>query len=86
MFGSTTFEWRKVRISPAPAGDRAAQQLRPGFRGVRRRDAHLPMQLEVRYVGGPECGWLISARGRVWRFQGYLQLHDVLGQVAGADG
>lgn len=82
---STRWEWKLVRVkaAPAPAGDSAPGAHRS--KGLRERDAHIPMTIEVRYRGGPEASWLIGYRGRTKRFPGHLHLHDVLWTLSDRD-
>lgn len=35
----------------------------------------------VRFRGGAECWWEITARGNVWRAPGYVSLHDVMARI-----
>lgn len=46
-----------------------------------RRSPRDLMGLTVRYRGGPEAWWEVHARGRVWRFPGYVCLHDALSTI-----
>lgn len=80
--GSTTWQWRKVKVNPPPGGDRAPQALRYGFHGVRKRDAHRPIWLTMRYRGGAEAQVVIECRGRVKRFPGSTALFDVLKELS----
>jgi hypothetical protein len=81
---STKWAWKKVRLpgGPAPAGDSrsAAATASP----LRRRDAHKPLTIVVRYHGGSCASWVIQYRGRSYRFEGHLALHDVLSSLSKA--
>ena len=80
-YPSTTYEWRRVKITrrtaapskPAPKGHRFS-----GLSAWRRRE---PLTLTVKYRGGPE-GWIeVRARGRVAMYPGSLYVLDVLQDV-----
>lgn len=81
VFPSTTWEYRKVRVRrvPAPAGD--SRLAETSDRSLRARDAHKGMTVVVKYRGGPTASWLIEYRGKVWRFDGALAVHDVLSSL-----
>ena len=84
-FPSTKWEYRKIRVrsGQAPAGD--SPSAARTFKGLRARDTHKSLWIEVRYVGGSQASWLIKARGRIERFPGYLELDDVLRRVNGGE-
>lgn len=67
------------RIEQRPPGPRdASGEARPP---LSRRSARDPLTLTVRYRGGAEAWWEVKARGRSWRFPGYLAFHDVMAEV-----
>lgn len=69
-----------VKAAPAQ-GEGAADRRPPGNRAAKRRDKYEELQIAVRFRGGPEASWLVTARGRSWRFPGHMCLHDVLAAV-----
>lgn len=78
---STTYEWKRVKISQrrngprkAPPGGRHPKQLTPWPRRQR-------LELRVTYRGGSEGWYEVRARGQVWRFPGCLCLEDVLSSI-----
>jgi hypothetical protein len=86
LFSSTTFAWRKVKISrPARA---QALSAKPSSRWHRfsRRDMRQPIQLTVHLRGGPECWVEISGRGSMGRYPGHTSIYDVLRDVNNVDG
>lgn len=83
VFGSTRWEWKRVKIEPpARAKGQPPQASALAFR-LRRRALRRQTEVLVRYRGGPECWWELQARGRVFRFPGHMALHDVLCRVYG---
>src|SRR6185503_20745786 len=83
VFGSTTWEWRKVKITrrtPAQQDRRGAASSSPALRQWPRRD---PITITVRSRGGAESWWEVRARGRTHRFPGWVTLEDVMAQVHG---
>lgn len=80
---STKWEWKLVKMSPPPGGDRAAADIHGRRAPLSSRDPHKPISIEVRYKGGAEASYVVTYRGRVWRFPGYVALHDMMQQVNG---
>lgn len=80
---STTWLPKVDILREAPAqGDTAADRRPPGgSRAMKKRDSYAPMQIEVRFRGGAEASWLITARGRTWRVPGHVCVHDALAAV-----
>lgn len=78
---STTWDWRKVRIS-CPAGghqDSAPKALRWRFRPP--RNPRVPLTMTVKFRGGAEAWYEIHSRGGVGRFPGHVCLHDVMDEI-----
>lgn len=73
---NTAWEWAKIerrQAAGSTAGRKAALHRR-----LRQRDARKPLQVTVRYRGGPECWWEISGRGREYHIPGSVCLHDAM--------
>lgn len=66
-------------IEQRPEGPRVTSP--EGRPHLSRRDARQPITLTLRYRGGGEAWWEVTARGTKWRFPGYLALHDVMREV-----
>lgn len=81
---STTWEWRKVKIQSAPAGEQRAAGA-PQAVGRRVRDAYIPRSVTFRYRGGPESSWVFQVGSRSWRYPGHLCLDDVLRHLLDVD-
>jgi hypothetical protein len=78
---STTWRWKLCRVEAAPAqgtSTASAKQIR-----TRRRLLTRTYRADVRleYRGGPECEYLVVARGRVWRVPGWMCIADVAARV-----
>lgn len=83
---STTFVWKRVRMSIGfrPAGNsNERSEFRPWLRP---RDPVKPLDMRLRYTGGPEASIEVRHRGRTWRFPGGTALIDVLQFVNGQTG
>ena len=81
---STTWAYRKIRVRATPTeGGRVSRPEGPTT-SLSYREPRRPLWIEIRYVGGLECSWLVAYRGRVRRFPGHMALHDVLTAVNGA--
>ncbi len=81
--GSTRWEWRQVRISPAPNGpaNRAAAGDHSGR--LSDRNPREPLTMTVKLRGGPECWVEIQTRGRTIRYPGHWSVYDVLRALNG---
>lgn len=82
---STTFEWKRVKMSRPPNG----QPEKPAQRGrwfhLPARNWRQPLTLSVKYRGGAE-GWVeVRARGGVGRYPGYTTLIEVLADANSLD-
>lgn len=77
--GSTTWEWRKVRIPGRPEGHRDSTRRVP----LAPRNDRIPLTVVVKYRGGAEAYWELRARGRVYRLPGHMYLHDAMTVVQG---
>jgi hypothetical protein len=84
LFPSTKWEFRKVKVRTAPAGDSPATGGTAPSPARRKRDAHKPLTVTVQYRGGPSASWLIRYRGLTHRFEGHLAIHDVLSWLSEA--
>jgi hypothetical protein len=80
-FPSTTWEFKRVKVRrpPEATGTAAAEQRPSGRR--RAREPRDPLGVVVRYRGGSECWWQIEARGRTYRFPGWVSIHDALARI-----
>lgn len=88
---STTWGYRRVKISQPPAGpasqraEGARQKAAPGapFRWIHR--SRVPMRdkltLQIHYRGGGECWVEVRARGSVGRFHGATPIVEVLQEI-----
>jgi len=81
MFGSTTWEWRKVKMRTPPAGHDTARAKRGRWRGLSTWPRRRALTVTVKYRGGAESWWLVSARGRQGVFPGHAAIEDVMAQV-----
>lgn len=81
VFPSTTWAYRRVIIRPAPQADRTVGRKAGRWWGIRRVDRAHKLRLEVTYRGGPQCWYLIEARGRHGAFDGGRALHDVIREI-----
>lgn len=78
---STTWAWRKVKISrPAGGQDHSAPQARR-WRHLPKWDRRRRLTITVKYRGGPECWYEVSARGSMGRFPGHVALHDAVAEI-----
>lgn len=81
VFPSTSWEWRKVKMKPPPAGHSTARAKRGRWHRFPQWPRTRALTLTVAYRGGPESWWLVTARGEHGVFPGHLALEDVMRQV-----
>lgn len=79
--GSTTWGWRKVKITEPPAGPTENGGGAASLRNRPRMDRRQWLSIKVRYRGGSEAWWWIKARGVEIKRPGHLALHDVLSEI-----
>ncbi len=79
--GSTSWVPKRGRILPSARGK--TPHPRSGYRwfGLRCWDREEKLTLVIKYRGGPECWYLVEARGRHGVFPGIAALHDVMREV-----
>ncbi len=81
MFGSTTWEWRRVKMKPPPAGHNAARAKRGRWRGLSTWPRRRSLRLDIVYRGGAQSWWLVTARGSSGVFPGDACIEDIMSQV-----
>jgi len=81
MFSSTTWEWRRVKIRRPPEGTGTARRSRSSWRLRSPWDRREKITLKVLYLGGPECRYMIEARGLRGYFSGAICLEDVMSRI-----
>lgn len=78
---STTWGWRRVKISQAPQANGTARRKAPRWHGLHPWPRREPLTIKVTYRGGPECWVEIHSRGRIGRYPGYYTIYDVLSDI-----
>jgi hypothetical protein len=81
LFSSTTWEWRKTKIRRPPDGQQTAPRSGGHWHGLPPRPIRESITLTIRWRGGGECWYEITARGRTGRIPGWLSLHDVMERI-----
>lgn len=80
---STTWRWQRVKIATPPQAEGTARAKRAPITSLLPWPRDRKMTLTVKYRGGSQCWWEITARGRTIRRPGVLALHDVLSDLYG---
>lgn len=75
---STTFGWKRVKISAHPQGTGQRGAAAPPRASRKQRRAFRRLQIVVEYRGGPQCSYTVTADGKTWRYEGGLCFHDVM--------
>lgn len=81
---STTYEWRKVKITAAPQAQgiarakRAPLGVRPDAPACSAAELRRSRYVQIRMRGGAEMWWEITYGSVTKRFPGYVPIDDVL--------
>jgi hypothetical protein len=78
---STTWGWRRVKIASAPQGPTTRDAEHRRWYHLRARDPREWQTLTIKYRGGAEAWYEVSARGERGRFPGHRALHDVMEEI-----
>lgn len=82
---STTWEWRKVKITPAARPSNGARRRRSAERGAPCFDRRV-RHIQVKWRGGVEAHWALND-GRGWMYvPGHVCLHDALAELLESNG
>lgn len=79
--GSTTYEWKRVKVRGTPAGRAKRAEGASRWSKLVGRDRTSPLTVTLRYRGGAESWWLVEARGRRGAFPGWMGLDDVMAEI-----
>lgn len=82
-FESTTFEWKRVKVRRPAGGQQGSRPKGARWWHLPSRNPRERLSITLKYRGGPECWYEVSARGAVGRFPGYVQLHDLMQEING---
>lgn len=80
-FPSTTYAWKKVKVSRGAAGQGTARRRRSGFLRLARADRSRPVRVTVTYRGGAESWWWVEARGEKAALPGHWSFDDVMARI-----
>lgn len=78
---STTWEWRRVKMSRPPEADMTATTKSSRWRRFPKRNPRDPINVVLKLRGGPECWVEVRARGEVNRYPGVTSIYDVLRDI-----
>jgi len=81
---STTYAWRRVKISSPPQAPRESRRRRRWI-ALGNKERRQLIEVRVRYRGGAEDWYEVRARGGVVRVQGSLTFGDVMERVYRGD-
>lgn len=80
-FPSTTWSWRRVKVSPPPEARGQSARRAGRWFGRPPWPVRTPLHITVKYRGGPECWYEVHARGCIGRFPGHVALHDAIREI-----
>ncbi len=80
-FPSTTWQWKRVKVSRRPQGTDTARAKRGRWRHLARWPRTEKLTITVKHRGGAESWWLVEARGSQGVFPGWCALEDVMAAV-----
>lgn len=78
---STTWAWRRVKISRPPKAQGEQPPKATYWRRFSPRDARQPISVTLHLRGGPECWVEVRGRGSVGRYPGVTAIYDVLRDI-----
>lgn len=78
---STTWGFRKVKISRRRNGQETRRRSRPSLRSLPKWEKNRSLSLSVRWLGGSEEWFEIRARGHVYKRPGWTCLSDVMHEL-----
>jgi len=78
---STTWEWRRVKVSRAPQATPQSRRRRGRWYHLGRKPRDTPTTLVLQWRGGAQSWWLVTARGSTGVFPGCAALEDIMHQV-----
>jgi|HubBroStandDraft_1064217.scaffolds.fasta_scaffold121054_3 hypothetical protein len=67
-----------------PPGQRAQSPRSGATAGLKARDCRKPLTLTVQFVGNGDCEWLVTARGKRYKFAGCENIHECLSRLSRA--
>lgn len=77
-FSSTTWVWKRVKISRAPEARVTVAQRASFWRRYRPRNPRDPINVTLKLRGGSECWVEVRGRGSVGRYPGTTAIYDIL--------
>lgn len=83
--GSTTFEWRRVKISRPPEAHQDSAAKRHRWRRFAARDPRKPITIQIWLRGGAEAWVAVRGRGEENYYPGVTALYDVLADINQCD-
>ena|SRR5918995_6424271 len=78
---STTFEWRRVKISRPPEATRDSAAKRHRWRRFPKRNARDPITVRIWLRGGAEAWVAVSGRGETNFYPGVTSVYDILADI-----
>lgn len=81
---STTWAWRRVKISRPPEATGHSRSKSVRWRRFRPTPITTKLHIEVTYKGGAEAWCLVRARGENNVVPGHMAIYDLLMEITGA--
>lgn len=78
---STTWEYRKVKMSRRRRPDQDSAPKGHRWRRFRARDPREPITITLKYRGGPEAWVEVRGRGETNRYPGWVALYDLVRDI-----
>lgn len=78
---STTWEWRRVRVTRGAAGRSAAGRKSVRWRRFPRLPREKAVTVRLKYRGGAQAWVVVTARGESNAYPGDVMLYDLLADI-----
>lgn len=75
---STTWAWRRVKLPSLGTSPGGQPPQATFWRRLSRRDPRVPLEITIKYRGGPEAWVEVKGRGAVGRYPGVTSVYDIV--------
>lgn len=81
---STTLRAKRSTLRESPPSQSDISARRAATSRLSARDVRKPLSIQVQFVGNGDCEWLVTARGKRYKFAGCENVHECLSRLSRA--